>query len=226
MATITTSRLPASRLPPDWTLADLQRQLGGIPLDRIRLVPPPGYGTEADVLEIEARENRLCELQNGVLVEKPMGWYESLIASLIVVELGIFLKTHDLGKVLGPDGSLKILPETVKIPDVSFISWQRWPKERLPRTPVPQLVPDLAIEVLSETNTAAEMDDKVRSYFRAGVQLVWLIDPQTRSARAFTDTETVIDIGPDQSLDGAAILPGFRLSLVQLFENADRQSPR
>ena len=80
MATVTFPQLPASQLPTDWTLADLQRHFGGIPLQRIRLVPPPGYGTENDVIEIEARENRLCELENGVLVEKPMGWYESLIA--------------------------------------------------------------------------------------------------------------------------------------------------
>ncbi|MBI2481328.1 MAG: hypothetical protein HYV60_22615 [Planctomycetia bacterium] len=92
-----------AKFPSSWTMADLQRHLGGIPLERILVVPPPGYSTEDDVIRLDAHEDRLCELQDGILVEKPMGWYESMIAMLIGIEIVTYLKTHDIGKLLGSD---------------------------------------------------------------------------------------------------------------------------
>ena len=215
-----------AEIPRDWTLADLQRRLGGIPADRIRLYPPPGCATEQDVLEIQAHEDRLCELEDGILVEKAMGWYESLVAALILTQINKFLEEADLGIAFGADATLKILPGVVKIPDVSFVSWDRWPKVTPPRRPIPAIVPDLTVEVLSETNTPAEMDEKLAAYFRAGVCLVWYVDPSTRSARAMTSVKDVQEIGPDHDLDGGNVLPGFRLSLRHIFDEADRQGPR
>ena len=82
-----------AQFPVNWSIADLQAHLGDIPAERIRMFPPPGYATEADVLEIEDREDRLCELEDGILVEKPMGWYESILAVLVaynvVVEVAV-----------------------------------------------------------------------------------------------------------------------------------------
>lgn len=213
-----------SALPRDSSLADLQQHLGHIPLERIRLNPPPGYATEDDILRIEAQEDRLYELENGVLVEKPMGWYESIIAAQIILEIGIFLRTRDLGQVLGADGSLQIMPGVVKIPDVSFISWERFPDQELSRRPIPALVPDLAVEVLSETNTSAEMDSKLQRYFQAGVRLVWLIDPNSRSATSYRSPAESIHIPSDGELSGEEVLPDFRLSLAKLFAQADRQA--
>ena len=98
MATAASSPTPTSvtlqaQLPANWSIADLQKHLGDIPLQRIRLFPPPGFATEEDVIQIEARENRLYELEDGILVEKPMGWYESLIAMLIGTKIRDFLDT-------------------------------------------------------------------------------------------------------------------------------------
>ncbi|MGH7127639.1 MAG: hypothetical protein ACREJB_04840 [Planctomycetaceae bacterium] len=73
MSTMTEIR---TTFPAGWTNADLVEHLGGVPLSRIRMVPPPGLATEADVLRIVNEEDRLCELIDGVLVEKPMGYYE------------------------------------------------------------------------------------------------------------------------------------------------------
>lgn len=211
--------------PADWSLADLQKRLGDIPLERIRLIPPPGCATEEDLLEIEAREDRLYELEDGILVEKPMGWYESLLGVLISTAINSFLDDHHLGKVLGADGSLRILPGMIKIPDVSFISWDRWPNQPLPRRPIPALVPDLAIEVLSETNTQKEMGDKLTKYFQAGVRLVWYVYSETHTARAFTSPTVVTEIDESGVLDGGEVLPGFQLALRELFERADQGRP-
>lgn len=210
-----------AQLPAHWSIADLQAHLGDISAERIRMFPPPGYATEADVLEIE---DRLCELEDGILVEKPMGWYESILAVLVAHKISSYLEDHDLGQVLGAGGSLKILPGVVKIPDLSFVSWARFPKERLARRPIPTLIPYLVVEVLSDTNTKKEMAMKLDRYFKAGVRLVWYIDPESRSATAFTTASESVQVDERGQLDGGTVLPDFSLSLKWLFERADRQS--
>lgn len=225
-ATATTTLLPppACPFPAGWTLADLQQHLGDIPADRIVLHPTPGQATEQDLLYLADRD-RLCELEFGVLVEKTMGWYESLLASLINFEITLYLRSHDLGQVLGAAGTLKILPGMVKIPDVSFISWSRFPKEKLPRRPIPALIPDLAVEVLSQGNTQREMSAKLEKYFDAGVRLVWYVDPDSRTATMWQQRDQPLLVAVAGELDGFDVLPGLRISLAQLFAQADRQSP-
>jgi Uma2 family endonuclease len=212
MATVSSSVLPS-----DWTLADMWTHLGGIPLERIRLFPLPGTATEKDVLEAESRTGRICELIDGVLVEKTMGYYESLIAAKIIQALGAFVDAHGLGIVLGADGTLQILPEQVRIPDVCFIAWERFPNGQLPREPIPAVAPDLAIEVLSAGNTPQEMQRKLHDYFAAGVRLVWYVDPGTRSAKSCTSEHDSVEITESQSLSGGDVLPGFELPLRKLF---------
>ena len=209
-----------SGLPTDWTAADVLKHLGGIPLERIRMYPPPGMATEHDVLQAKSRFNRVCELVNGVLVEKTVGYYESLIAATIVRLLGRFLETHDLGIVLGEAGTLRILPDQVRIPDVSFISWDKFPNRELPPEPVPAIAPDLAVEVLSEGNTEAEMQRKLHDYFTAGVRLVWYIDPRTKAAKAYTAEDRCAEFSGRDSLSGGEVLPGFEMPLSDIFAKA------
>lgn len=209
-------------LPTDWTVADMQQHLGGIPADRICVYPPPGTATEKDVLEAKSRINRICELIDGVLVEKTMGYYESLLAVEIIHLLKLFLEKHDLGIVLGADGALRILPHQVRIPDACFISWDQFPNRELPGEPIPSLAPDLAVEVLSEGNTEEEMQRKLRDYFTAGVKLVWYLDPPTRSAKAYTAEDQFIAVTEEGSLSGGDVLPGFELPLKDLFAKVGR----
>lgn len=160
------------------TLADLVKQLGKVPLNRIRFWPPVGTATEADVVAArDAREKRLFELVDGVLVEKAMGTKEALIATYLSHLLLLFVKPRRLGIVLGADGMLRLFPQLVRIPDVSFISRARLNDPALVATAIAALVPDLAVEVLSKSNTRAEIKRKLRDYFRAGVRRVWVIDP-------------------------------------------------
>jgi len=215
MATVVSTAFPS-----DWTLADMLTHLGDIPPERIRMCPPPGMATEEDVLQAKSRFNRVCELINGVLVEKTVGYYESLVAAEIIHLLKVFLETHDLGIVLGEAGTLRILPTQVRVPDVCFISWDKFPNRQLPPQPVPRLAPDLAVEVLSPGNTEAEMWRKLHDYFAAGVRLVWYVDPRTRSARAFTAADQCVVLGEQDALSGGKVLPGFELSLKELFAKA------
>jgi Uma2 family endonuclease len=205
------------------TLADLLDQLGDIPPERVRARPLPGTATEQDVIDVEARENRLCELVDGVLVEKATGFYESRLAVVLVYLLESYLEKNNRGIVVGADGTIRLMPGLIRIPDVSFVSWKRLPSHELPSEPIPDLVPDLAVEVLSESNTTAEMRRKVREYFEAGVRLVWLLDPETRQVTVHTSPARTRIVREHQTLDGGRVLPGFELPLRQWFRRAGRR---
>jgi Uma2 family endonuclease len=205
------------------TIADLLDQLGGIPPERVLAEPSPGHATEQDLLRLLDHEDRLCELVDGVLVEKTMGQYESHVAVVLSYFLETFLDTHDLGVVYGADGTLRLMPGLVRIPDVSFVSWDRLPGHKLLAEPIPDLIPNLAVEVLSISNTKREIDRKIGEYFRVGVQLVWVIDPPTRTAEVYTATDQCTELTEKESLDGGAVLPGFSLSLRRLFDRVDGQ---
>jgi Uma2 family endonuclease len=204
------------------SLADLLEQLGGISPDRVRLCPPPGTATEQDVLEIEARENRVCELVDGVLVEKPMGYIESIVAIALARHLSNYVVPRNLGHVSGEAGMMKLFAGLVRIPDVAFASWQRFPNGKLAAEPIPDLAPDLAVEVLSPTNTPAEMERKRREYFDAGVKLVWIVDPRARSVTSYTSPDEHRDYLEEDTLDAGEVLPGFSLPLHDLFSELDR----
>jgi Uma2 family endonuclease len=205
------------------TLDDLLDRLGRIPLNRIRFHPAPGTATEQDVIEADAHEDRLCELVDGVLVEKPMGLRESLLAAALIGFVRAFVIPRNLGLVTGEAGMMKLFAGIVRIPDVAFISWDRLPGRRVPSQAIPALVPDLAVEVLSESKTKKEMERKRGEYFRAGVRLVWEVDPEERTVAVYTGPEQPTVLTQEQTLDGGQVLPGFTLPLRDLFAELDRQ---
>ncbi len=210
----------------DLTVADLLHRLGGISAKRVRLVPTPGTATEKDVIKVHDRTNRLCELVDGVLVEKVMGFDESRFAVFLITYLGAFLNSHDRGTIVGADGMVRLFPGLVRIPDVAFISWKRFPKSKRERGEIPTVAPDLVVEVLSKGNTRREMARKLDEYFRAGVNLVWYVDPKGRTVRVYTAPDQSVVMSEDQQLDGGNVLPGFTLSIRRWFAEAERTGPR
>jgi Uma2 family endonuclease len=205
------------------SLADVLEQLGGISPKRIRFRPAPGTATEKDVLAIHDREGRLYELMAGVLVEKAVGLRESFLAIALASILRGFVRPPNLGLVTGEAGMMRLMAGLVRIPDVAFISWNRLPNRRVPTEPIPDLAPDLAVEVLSAGNTPGEMARKRRDYFAAGVQLVWQVDPNARTVEVFTAPDQATVLHEMQTLEGGTVLPGFALPLHELFAELDRQ---
>src|SRR5687768_14859142 len=204
------------------TAAEWLHDLGDVPLDRIVFDPWPGSATEADVIRLDDHEDRLCELVNGTLVEKPTGLIESIIACALIRLMGNFVESRGLGVVAGEAGMMRLSRGLVRIPDVAFISFARMPGGVLPNEPIPSLAPDLAVEVYSKSNTPGEMRRKLREYFDAGTRLVWIIDPPTRSATIYTSPEQSVVIAPDGMLSGGDVLPGFEVALAELFVNVPR----
>jgi Uma2 family endonuclease len=220
MATATLSETT----PAYVTVADVLKQLGNIPLERIRLHPLPGMATEQDAIESKERYDRLCELFDGVLVEKPMGYYEAILAGVLIGYLRIFLKKRDLGFVMTADGMVRVRPGQIREPDVSFYSWDHFPGRVLPRGAALDRSPDLAVEVLSPSNTRQEMRRKRREYFAGGTQLVWEIDPEEQTVRVYTTPTRSTLLTEADTLDGGSVLPGFRLPIRRLFAEAGRRS--
>ncbi len=202
------------------TVADVLDLFGPIPAYRVRHQPAPGTATEQDVIDIALHEDRLYELVDGVLVEKTMGSYESYLANLLAYFLTGYVREHDLGYVLTTDGMARLAPGLVRIPDASFISWERLPDRRVPRDAIAKLAPDLAVEVLSKGNSKKEMTRKLADYFAAGVRLVWYVDPKNATVQCFTSPQDSVLVKAPGSLDGGDVLPGFSLPLKTLFEES------
>lgn len=207
------------------TAADMLHQLGDIDAERVRMTPRPGTATLEDLIAAnESTDGRTCEWVDGTLVEKAMGFRESRLAAIIIGQLDRYLEQNDIGTITAPDGVMKILPNIGRAPDVGFIRWDSLPEGNPDSQPVPAVVPDLVIEVLSKSNRPREMARKREEYFRAGVKLVWEIDPDTRSAKVYTTPTAAELIPPDGSLDGRDLLPGFTLSLKAVFDRAERRA--
>ena len=132
--------------------------------------------------------------------------------------LNIFVRPRGLGLVAGEAGTIQLDINLVRIPDVSFISWNRMPGGKIPEDPVPLLVPDLAVEVISRSNTPKEMNEKLREYFEKGVRLVWYVRPRSRVVDVYTAPDRFTRLTASMQLDGGDVLPGFSVQVGELFE--------
>lgn len=200
------------------TVADLLKRLGGISARRVVLDPPPGKATEKDLLRLLARRDCLFELVDGVLVEKVMGYQEGSLALWLGHLIQLFLDQHNLGNLAGSDATMRLMPRLVRLPDLSFVRWEKLPGRQLPAEPIPDLAPDLAIEVLSKGNTPGEMRRKVKEYCFAGTSLVWLVDPKKRIVTVHSSPDSSVVLTENDTLDGSEVLPGFALPVRRLFE--------
>lgn len=203
------------------TFADVWERLGRVPLSRIRTDPPIGAATEADAADSKDRFGVCCELVDNVLVAKPMGWFESRVAMALVHFLETWLTNHPTGMVIGPDGPVRTLPRNVRMPDVCYVSYERLPPREEEPGKVLEVAPELVVEVLSDSNTKAEMDRKLREYFAAGVRLVWYINPRTKTAEVYTAVDCGEHVPAEGSLLGRHVLHGFEVALRAVFDRAD-----
>lgn len=160
------------------------------------------------------------EIVDGVKVElPPMSTDSQVLASRLVRHLSNHGVGQDLGEAVSE--TLFKLPLPVdrnRRPDVAFVPYSRAPRHlRLPSTNGWDALPDLCVEVVSPTDMADELMDKVREYFEAGVRLVWVFYPRHDVVYVYESMTAVRGLGRADVLDGGAALPGFRLPLTELF---------
>lgn len=166
-------------------------------------------------------EDRLYEVVDGQIVElAPMGAYEVWIATILVARLETFVRQQQLGRAVQEMlFDLTAATGRKRRPDVAFVSFDRWPRQRrLPRSEAWEVVPNLAVEVVSQTNSVEDIVDKVAEYFRAGVERVWVILPSQEQVYAYESPTSVRILTRTDELRGEPILPQFRLPLAELFE--------
>jgi Uma2 family endonuclease len=202
---------------PRKNLGELLHELGDIPPHRVRLYPYPGTATEADAIRATNTE-RPCELIDGTLVEKAMGVPESFLASLVLQFIGPFVRVNRLGITTAPDGMYRMIHGNIREPDVSFTSRARFQSTS---TQVGNWCPDLCIEILSPSNTRAEMAAKRSEYFKSGCRLFWIVDYRSRCVDVCTDANVNARLSESDTLTGGDVLPGFTLSLAELFSAFD-----
>lgn len=217
------SAVEAIAPPVPRSLQELLDDLGGVPAFRIALSPPPGLAAEADVIAMEVHHNRLFELVDGTLVEKGMGYRESMLALILGRLLLDFIVPRKLGLMTGADGFYRLFPGLIRIPDLAYASWDRIPGRKVPVEPIPELIPELAVEVLSESNTKKEMERKRKEYLESGVRLIWLVDPKRRVVAVIKADGSKTMLDATKTLDGGDVLPGFTLDLRELFAELDAE---
>jgi len=174
-----------------------------------------------DVLAVQ--DEPLYEIVNGQRVDlPPMSAYATWLASRLHIRLGLYAEDKGLGMavtemlfVLDAEHNLR------RRPDVAFVSTARWPLDRaLPMTGDWDVVPDLAVEVISPNDVFKDVLAKVREYFHYGVQAVWVIAPEEQQVYVY-DAPTHVHILTEQDeLTGGEVVPGFRMPLGHLFQHA------
>lgn len=174
--------------------------------------------TSEDLWRILA-DGKRYELWRGELVPMtPVGYQHGRIVIGFGQSLNQYVKANRLGAVCTEVGfRLFQRPDTVWAPDIVFIAQSRLPQGSAVEKFV-EFPPDLAVEVVSPYDTATEITRKVEDYLTAGVRLVWIIDPGTQRVTVYRSLQDVKVLTPEQELDGAEVIPGFRIKLAEIFD--------
>lgn len=159
------------------------------------------------------------ELVDGELIAVPgAGGQHGLIAKRLLKLMDAAAEAADSGTVFG-DGVTYILrrhPDLLRIPDASFISWGRLPNREVPEGYI-EVPPDLAGEVVSPHDRADDVHDKVHEYLEAGTRLVWVCWTRRRMVTVHEADRPILELSPDDYLDGGDVLPGFRVRVGMIF---------
>jgi Uma2 family endonuclease len=206
MSTATPSKRPAKNVLPEDTLFEIHD------------------GKRVDLIETPLKswpEESQFEMIDGVPVEVPaMGVREAMIASDLCYFLGAWGRPK-YGRAVVE--TLFDIPNQKRDrrPDVAFVSYARWPRtRRVPSDAVWAVVPEVAIEVVSPTNSFNEVLEKLREYFTAGVQQAWIVVPAEEQVYVYTSPTTNRILTRADDLTAEPLLPGFRLPLAELFGDA------
>ncbi len=163
-------------------------------------------------------DNARTELVRGRLfVREPAGLEHGDLAAQLLITIGSFVRKEKLGRALAAETgfTLERNPDTVRGPDVAFVRASRWPSE--PVIGYAEMAPDLAVEVLSPSESRVRSVRKVASWLAAGTELVWVVDPKAKEVRVHRADGTVSALSRNDVIDGEAVLPGFRLPVSEVF---------
>jgi Uma2 family endonuclease len=150
-------------------------------------------------------------------------WFHGRICVRLLIAIGNFVTAHRLGAVLDSSTGFWMFNRNCRAPDVSFV-----PKARLAALGFQPNekrffpgAPDLAVEVLSENNTRAEIDERLKDFFASGTQIAWIINPAQECVEVCHAPTQRKLLGSGADLEGEHLLPGFRYPIADLFKERD-----
>lgn len=164
----------------------------------------------------------LYEVVDGRIAEKPVGVHECWLAGQFYRVLDRHAVVNSLGRVvLEMIFNLRPRIDRERHPEVAYVSYERWAVDRrIPRNAAWAVIPDLAVEVVSPSNAAEHVTEKVEEYFEVGVRQVWVVFPNQRKIYVYSSSSSVRILTQEDELDGGDVLPGFRLAAATLFDEA------
>jgi len=172
----------------------------------------PALMTAEELLHTSIPDKQVDLVRGVLVVREPPGLRHGRVAVALAAQLVAHVRAHDLGQVYVEAGfTLARDPDTVRGPDVAFISRARLPEPE----PVgyPDLAPDLVVEIVSPGDRPGQVLATVADWLDAGTRLVWIIDPERHLARIYRHDGTEQIVSADQSLDGEDVVPGFACPL-------------
>lgn len=189
------------------------------PTSEPTIIPPPGRPwTEEDLMALDSDDRYQYELVRGELRQmSPASFKHGKLEALLIYAVMVYLKTNPLGDVVTGDTGFKLQtdPLTIRVPDVAFVAAERIPTETMPAFLA--LAPDLVVEIVSPSETARSIAEKVSDYLQAGTQLLWLVYPEQQEVQEYRLGQPFQIYRIDDELDGREVLPGFRFALRDLF---------
>ncbi|CAN5589072.1 Uma2 family endonuclease [soil metagenome] len=160
------------------------------------------------------------ELVRGELQSMtPAGGEHGAVVGNLTSLVGPAVRSNGLGTIFGAETGFLLAtdPDTLRAPDLAFIRRERIPAGGIPKTYM-TTVPDLVAEVISPSDRYADVEEKVLEWLAAGVEIVWVLNPRTRTVTVHSRSEGVNVLSATDELTGGAVLPGFSCPLSELFD--------
>jgi len=174
--------------------------------------------TAEEMFDLPQNERKAELIKGEIIYMAPTGGVHGVIGIRLGWRLGQYVEQNDLGVVCAAETGfvLEREPDTVRTPDVSFIS-----KDKIPETGIPEkywnIPPELAVEVLSPSECMSDVLDKVNEYFQAGTKIVWVIVPKTETVIVYRPDGSVKRLTKDDEVDGEDVVTGFRCPINEIF---------
>jgi Uma2 family endonuclease len=174
--------------------------------------------TAEDLLALAGDENQYEIVRGELTMMTPASARHGKLAMRLGRTIGNFVDDHTLGEVYAAETGfqLEAEPLTIRAPDVAFVRRERIPPEGEPEG-FWAIAPDLVVEIVSPSETAQEVHEKVADYLRAGTRLLWLVYPASQAVMEYRPPMEARQLTVEDDLDGDEVVPGFRYPLKQLF---------
>ena len=175
--------------------------------------------TAEELLKLPRGQARYELIRGRLITMSPSGSEHGVVTIRISSRVDQFVSSRDLGLLFGAETGFRLErnPDTVRAPDLAFIAHANVPPGGIPQGYWPG-PPDLAVEVVSPTDTARGVSEKAAAWIRSGAQAVWVVDPDSKTVTVYAADGSVKTIAQGDMLDGGEVLPGFRCAVADIFQ--------